>query len=371
MPSEVLGGGVYVVTQGTGPYSINDSLAQNLSSQPWAGTVSPEIFSLGTLRGAPVVVRGVDPVAFLRIEGASSAPPLFLPAPWALAGSGLQARVGVASGDELTRVGSSIPRLDVVPLAGVFRTSPAANDELLIDYGTARFLTGVGPGVYHSLRVQTDDPSALLAFLDARSASVHVTGPGGSVGSIDSAPLPADPRVINLFLRYGLGPLPGDYVAEGIAEASNSVQLVAWGLEVLVLLLVAFGLHAVQARAFADREATVGVLRALGAPGGWRRLRAIRETLPAALAAGLLGSAFGFAAALALPSGAAIVAFGHTVRVTFDPPGLLLVALVVVAVSVLSELLLLQGAMEERPSESIRGSQPVMRPPSLEVVLRE
>jgi ABC-type lipoprotein release transport system permease subunit len=371
VPSQVLGGGVYVVTQGTGLYSINDSLAQNLSSQTWAGTVSPEIFSLGTLRGSPVVVRGVDPVAFLRLEGASAPPSTSLPSAWALAGSGLQVRLGVASGDELTLVGSSISRLDIVPLVGVFRTSTAANDELLVDYRTARFLTGVGPGVYHSIRIRTDDPSALLAFLGARSASVHVTGPGGSVGSIDSSPLPADPRVINLFLRYGLGPLPGDYVAEGITEATNSVQVVAWGLEVLVLLLVTLGLHAVQARAFADRQATVGVLRALGASGGWMRLRALRETLPLAAAAGLLGSVLGFGATLALPSSAAIVAFGHTVRVAFDPLGLLLVALAVVAVSILSELLLLQRAMRERPSESIRGTPAVERPPSLEVVLRE
>ncbi len=371
VPVQVLAENVYVITPGTGPYAINDSLAQNLSVQAWVQGVSPEIFSLGTLLGAPVVIRGVDPAAFLKMEGVASGPPAGLSAPWALAGAALASRLGLVAGQELTLVGSSISRLDLVPLASTFRTSTAANDELLVDYGTARFLTGVGPGVYHSIRVETAQPASLLAFLTARDASVHVGGPGGNVGSIDSAPLPADPRVINLFLRYGLGPLPPDYVAEGIAEASNSVQVVAWGLEILVLLLVALGIHAVQARAFEDRRAAVGVLRALGAPGVWVRLRSIRETVPLAAAAGLLGAGLGFLGATLLTPSAAVVAFGHEVRVAFDLVAFLLAAAAVVAVSVVSELGLLQRAMRERPSESIRGTPAVEKAPSLEVVLRE
>ncbi len=360
-----------MITPGTGPYAINDSLAQNLTAQTWAEAVSPEIFSLGTLGGAPVVIRGVEPVAFLKMEGASGAPPAGLTPPWALAGSGIAARLGLVAGEELTLVGSSISRLDLVPLASTFRTSTAADDELLVDYGTARFLTGVGPGVYHSIRVETAAPAALYSFLATRVASVHVGGPGGTVGNINSAPLPADPRVINLFLRYGLGPLPPDYVAEGIAEASNSVQVVAWGLEVLVLLLVALGMHAVQARAFEDRRAALGVLRALGAPGRWVRLQSVREIAPLAAAEGILGAGIGFLGAALLTPTAAIVAFGHEIRVAFDPIEFLLVAGMIVGVSVVSELGLLQRAMRERPSESIRGRPTLESPPSLEVVLRE
>lgn len=317
------------------------------------------------------MIRGVDPVAFLRIEGASGGPPPDLTAPWALAGSGLASRLGLVDRQELTLVGSSVSRLDLVPLAGVYRASTAADDELLVDYGTARFITGVGPGVYHSIRVETADPSALVAFLQARGASAQVAGPGGTVGPVNSAPLPVNPRVINLFLRYGLGPLPGDYVAEGVTEASNSVQVVAWGLELLVLGMVALGIHSVQSRAFAERRATVGVLRALGAPGGWMGFRASQETVPLAAAAALAGSALGFLGAAVLTPSAAIVAFGHEVRVAFDPLGVATVAGAVFAVSLVSELLLVAHAMRERPSESIRGEALVENPPSLEVVLRD
>lgn len=360
-----------MLTPGTGPYSINDSLAQNLSAQTWAQDVSPEIFSLGTLSGAPVVIRGVDPVAFLGMEGAAATGVANLSTPWALGGAGLASRLGLTVGHDLTLVGSSISRLDVVPLVATFHTTTAADDELLVDYGTARFLTGVGPGIYHSIRVETSQEDALLSFLAARDASVHVGGPSGNVGSINSAPLPTDPRIINLFLRYGLGPLPPDYVAEGIAEAANSVQVVASGLEVLVLLLVALGIHAAQARAFEDRRREVGILRALGASGSWVRLRSVRELLPLAAGAALLGAALGaLGASLATPT-AAIVAFGHEVRVAFDPLTVFVVAAAVVGVSVVSEMVLLEGAIRERPAESLRREPLRSLPPALEVVLRD
>ena len=367
----MLAGDVYVITQGTGPYSINDSLAQNLSAQPWAQVVSPEIFSLGTLDGSAVVVRGVDPTAFLALEDAAWTPPAAWPMSWALAGSGLALRSGAASGDELTLVGSAIPRLDVVPLAGTFRTATAANDELLVDYGTARFLTGVGAGVYHSIRVQTTDPAALLAFLEQRGASAHVTGPGGSAGNANTDALPTDPRVINLFLRYGLGTLPPDYVAEGIAEATNSVQVVAWGLEILVFLLVALGIHAVQARAFEERRAAVGVLRTLGAAGPWVRLRALREMLPLATLASAVGVGLGLGAAMVLAPSAVVLAFGHTVQVGFDPIGLVLGVVAVVGVSGISELGLVGGSLRQRPAEAFRREASRRPAPSLEVVLRD
>ena len=360
-----------MVTQGSGAYSINESLAENLSAQAWAEAVSPEILSLGTLDGVAVVARGVEPSAFLAVEGGRASWPGALPPAWAIAGSGLQARLGLVPGEELTLVGSAVPRLDVAPLVGSFHAGTAADDELLVDYATARFLTGVASGIYHSIRVKTSDPAALVAFLQARGASAHVSGPSGSVGSANTAPLPTDPRIINLFLRYGLGPLPADYLSEGLAEATNSVQVVAWGLEVLVVVLVALGIHAVQARAFADRRATVGVLRALGAPGRWVRLRALREALPLAAAAGLVGGGLGSAAALLLTPNAAIVAFGHEVRVAFDPIEALVVAAAVVALAAISELILLEPALRERPAASLR-REPIRGPPrSLEVILRE
>ena len=60
VPTRILAGDAYVVTQGSGAYSINESLVESLknhTANPWVEIVSPEILSLGTVRGEPVVAR--------------------------------------------------------------------------------------------------------------------------------------------------------------------------------------------------------------------------------------------------------------------------------------------------------------------------
>ena len=369
VPTQVLAGNVYVMTQGTGASSINDSLAQNLTREPWAGLVSPEVFALGTLEGTPVVVRGADASVFVRMEGGQWTQGGSAGPGWAVAGASLRDRLGLSFGQYVTLAGSSIPRLAVASIAGFFRSNTAADDELVVDLSLARFLTGVPAGVYHSIRVETADPAALLSFLSSRGASVHVTGPGGAAGRANTESA-TDPRLINLFLRYGQGTLPLDYLTEGLNEATNSVRVVSLGLIALLGLLVAFGVHAVQARAFEDRKAAMGVLRAIGAGGNWIRARIFLETLPLAILAGVVGAALGFLLASVLAPTSTLRAFGHVVRASFDPLTFLGLVAFVVAVSVLSELLLIGRTLKDRPGESIRESAGTEVPPSLEAVLR-
>src|SRR5439155_1674500 len=73
-PAHILAGDAYLATQGSGAYSVNESLADNLTAQPWARIVSPEILSLGTLHGEPVLVRAANPVALC--SDLPSAPPI-------------------------------------------------------------------------------------------------------------------------------------------------------------------------------------------------------------------------------------------------------------------------------------------------------
>jgi len=369
LPASVLAGDVYVITQGTGRASVNTSLAQNLSAQPWAEAVSPEVFGLTAIGGTPVLVRAADPEAFLRLERGTWVEGGAIGTHWAAAGSGLRARLGLSPGESLTLTGSSIPRLAIVPLSGVFRTPTSADDELLVDYGTAHFLTGVPEGTYHSIRVRTSDRDALLAFLAAVGASVRVSGPSGAVGGANTEPA-TDPRLVNVLLRYGTGTLPLDYVSEALAEATASVRVVAWGIAGLLGLLVALGVHAVQARAFAERRASVGILRALGAGNRWMRLRLLREAAPLAAGAATFGGLLGFAFGILGPPSSVALAFGHAVRPSWDPIPFLLLVLLLTASSLVSQLLLLQGALKARPLESLAdraGGEPA---PSLEVVLR-
>jgi len=331
--------------------------------------VSPEILAFSAVRSEPVLVRGVDLEPFLDIEGASPIPGGSGPAGWALAGASLARRLGLAPGTDVALVGSTVPRLEVVRITGLFDAAGPTADELLVPLDLARSLTGVGTGSFHSIRVRTQDSGTLLAFLASYGASVHVTGPGLPRADVNSDP-PADDRLTNLLLRSGRGAIPRDYMTTGVAEATNSVRVVALGLGVFLGILVASGVHAVQARAFADRRRSVGILRAVGASGAWVRLRGLRETVPLALLAGAAGAGIGVAADRLLRPATSLVLFGHEIQGTADPWTLLAVVAALVAASAVSQLLLVGSALRERPTDALTDRAAAVEPRSLEVVLR-
>ena len=363
LPTQVFTGDVYVITQGSGPIAVNDSLVQNLSAQSWAVLVSPEIFVLTSYQGQPLFVRGVDPAVFLPLDGGSWVEGGTGPGTWAAVGAGLESRLGVALGTYLTLTGSSAPRVAVVPVTGVFRAATSANDELIVPLSVARFFSSVPEHSYYSVRVKTTDVPALLAFLQRYGNAIHVTSPSSAPGALN-------PRLVNQFLLYGTAGLPTSFLAEGLAEATNSMQVAALGLVSLVILLLAFGIHALQARAFADRRAAVATLRALGAGRAWLLRRAALEASPYAVLAGLAGPLPGFVPSPALWSSSALLILGHTVRVSFDPWLFVLLVLVVVAVSLLSQSLLLATTWRDRPGEAARETKSQAPPVSLEVVVR-
>lgn len=369
LPARIVAGDVYLIAQGTGPSSVNDSLLTNLRAQPWAALVSPEILAPGTIRGEAVLVRGADPATFVRMEGGTWVRNATFVDRRVFAGDGIATRLGLVPGSSVTLVGSAQPRIAFARIAGIFRTQTTANDEVVVDFPTARSFTGLGPAFYHSIRVRTADAAALVAFLRTTAASVHVSGPGLPGTDIRSDP-PADARITNLLLRSGLAGLPRDYLSAAIGEAASSVSAVVLGIEALLAVLVAFGIHAVQARAFADRRPAVGVLRAVGAGNGWMRWRILRETIPLALVTGVIGAGAGFLLDAYLNPTGGLFLFGHAVTATLDLGTFFAVAASVVLVSSVSVLVLLQSALRVRPTEAIREQTAVEPAISLEAVLR-
>lgn len=369
IPSQLVAGGAYAIVQGTGPLSVNASLAENLTGQAWAAIVSPEILGLGTLGSEPVVVRAADPDAFFRLEGETLPPPVD-PAPFAFAGAGLADHLGLKAGDTVTAVGSYAPRIAFLRITGTYRTATPANDEILVDEATGRFLTALPWPNYHSIRLATSDPAALLTFLQGFDASVHVSGPGLVRADVNSD-APTDERLANLILRTGQGGSAKDYIATAIGEATTSVRVVVYGIAGLLGILVAFGVHASQARAFADRRMAVGVLRAVGAGNGWMRRRLLVETVPFALLAGGVGGSLGFLLGWLVQPSVDLVLFGHRVPLALDPVTFAAIVLAVVGISIGSALLLLRNTLRVRPTEAIRETPAVAPPESLEVVLRE
>lgn len=369
VPTAILGGEAYVITQGSGAPSVNDSLVENLTVQPWSEAVSPEILSLGTIGDSSVLIRGAEFPSFLSLEGADLVQQGPLPSFGVLAGQGLANRLGLNLGEGLTLEGSSIPRIAIAQLGGVFRSSSAANDELIVPPSIARFLTGVPDHWYHEIRVKTTNPAALVAFLESFPASVHVSGPSGTFGESHSQPA-TDPRLVNLFLRGATGALPPAYLAEALTEATNSIQVVALGLAILIAALVASAVHAVQARGFSERRISIGILRSLGASSRWIATRMIAESLPYTVVAAGLGAVGGaLLVSLAGPTFGLRV-FGHELSAPIDPLVLALLIVVVITFSSLSLFVLVGRALQDRPSEAVRDESEFASARSLEAILR-
>ena len=359
LPTQVFTGNVYVITQGTGSLALNDSLVQNLTTQPWVQRVSPEIFVLTTVRGQPVFARGVEPAPFLAIDQGVWVQGEVTNGTWAAAGASLASRLGLRLGDALTLTGSTNPRVALATVTGIFHTSTSSNDELLVPLSLARFFSGVAPSSYYSIRVETTDVPALKAFLQRYGESLHLAAP---------TPVPSalSPRIVNQLLLHGPAGLSSSFLAEGLAQATNSMEVVALGLTALVILLVSLGIHALQARSFVDRRALVAILKAIGASRTWLARRAMVEILSYAVMASLAGSLVGFLVAGSLWSGSTLLVFGHTVHVAFDPVLFLVLVLLVAATSVVSQLILLAGAMKDRPGEVAREEKSTEPPVSLE-----
>ena len=355
-------------TQGSGRSSINVTLAADLAAQPWAKRVSPEVLVFDTVRGQPVLVRGADADLFVAIEGGTWTDRANLTGDLAYVGQRLAGRLHLALGDAVDLAGSATAALAVVRVAGIFATPSTAGDELVVGFGVARFLAGLRSNLYHTIRVQTSEPSALLGYLGDSPASVYVSGPGVVRADIHSAP-PADERITNLFLRYGSGQIEPSSVPTLLSQGTNSVRVVVLGFALLLALLVGLGVHAVQARAFEDRRPSVGVLRGIGAGGGWLRRRLLVEALPPALAAAILGAGLGLTLSVALAPLTAVVVFGHTVTPTFDAATFVLIVGAVVVASMASNALLLSRVLRQRPLESIQERPSGPRPGSLEARL--
>jgi len=73
---------------------------------------------------------------------------------------------------------------------------------------------------------------------------------------------------------------------------------------------------------------------------------------------------------IVLLRGLDLIVFGHQVPIAFDPVTSALIVLVLVGISMASEVVLLRGALRRRPTESIREALATEPPQSLEAILR-
>jgi ABC-type lipoprotein release transport system permease subunit len=360
----LLGDDVVALTQGSGPTSLTPDLAAALADEPYVAAVSPEVLAPAWLADGPVVVRGVDPVAFAAVEGLALPPvgPSF-----ALAGAGLAERIGLEKGDAVVLGAFVVPKFVEAVVTDVFDAPGPARDELLLPLPAARDLAGLGGDAFHVLRVRAADGDALLAFLRASGASVHVTWRGRLVASVNSDPPGDASPLADLLLRQGRGPIPRDLLTRAVTQATNAVRVAAAGMALAVLALAFLASRATLRRTLAERADRVAVLQGLGAGPRAIRRRLMRELAPAAALAALAGVLAGYAVAALAGVANPFVAFGYAVRPPFDVALAAALFAFVLAAALLAALLEIRPWLRRRPMEA--APSPAARRPSLEEVL--
>lgn len=170
-PSSLLGEEDIVVIgppegQSPGRAEVPARFVGPMRALPFVDAVSPEVFAVIELDGRSTVVRGADVEQFLRIESARLIEGRLPRAPGeALVGTGF-ARVHDIVLDDTLLLPSPLARTAAtVRIVGIFESSRASQDELVVGMDDGRSLAGVSPEHAHLVRVRTTDPRALGAIL--------------------------------------------------------------------------------------------------------------------------------------------------------------------------------------------------------------
>ncbi|MFQ6012491.1 MAG: FtsX-like permease family protein [Thermoplasmata archaeon] len=343
------GPGVYVIGQASTRQPLTEEWAEELRGQPWALTVSPEIYALVGWDGQAVVVRGVQPWPFLAMEGLPSQAPLgptFL-----LLGERLAARLGVGVGDALLLPGSTQPVLVEATVDGVLPAQGAVADEALVDLPRARLLAGLGGTVLTLLRVAVQEIEPLLAYLVSAEREVVVAGDGES--RLVQGGVILDDRIGSLILTNpDLGrELGRTYIGAFAQHSGNSLAVLVLGMEGLTVLLIAVMMASSLTRFWVERRGEVGLFRALGGRGP-AALRLFGGRLLALGVPATAGGLFaGVGIGLLLESTGAYAFLGHALPYALNPSDFLLLGALYLGAFGLVVLLGLAFLLRQRPRD--------------------
>jgi ABC-type lipoprotein release transport system permease subunit len=161
---------VLTLTQTNTNTPILASLAQRLNNEEFIEVASPEIYAFSyilsrkTGKYEPVLVRGVEPANFLKIENAEMQKGDYKDN-FMLAGESVYNRLGLKIGKGITITGSVHPAILEGTLSGIFSSKTSSNDQILIPLASARKLMGLSSEKVLTIRVKTDDEQQLIDLL--------------------------------------------------------------------------------------------------------------------------------------------------------------------------------------------------------------
>lgn len=345
-PAEGLGGeGVVVLTGTSREFNLNHTLYLNLTTQPFVADISPEVIGFTTLKGAPIIFRGVELAPFLRFDGGRLDPDL----PTAddgnidfpdgvIVGTRLATELGLAIGDRILLTGSTTNHFREEWVIGLYTTDSIAGDELLLPMPLARKLADLAADSYLLLRVVPTDTTALFSFLAEQGQAITATtgagnliptpddgsdGDGSTGGAGSEGPGSTEEQLIDLLpvrqVTKARGQTDRSYISLFIEKGAASISLVVIGFLILTGVLVFVGLQSLLSRSVLEKEHQFRLMHTIGAgPAALLRL-VITEVAILAGSATVIGVAAGSGLALLIHKMGWFRVFGHTLAPVIDP----------------------------------------------------
>lgn len=362
------GENVYSITPVSNSDPIKLDLAELLENESWIENVSPEVYAFCIVKDQAVVVRGVEPYSFLRIEKATlmegEIPENFL-----LAGEGISNRLPLERGQPLVLTGSTSPRIIQLSLSGIFKSSSPSNDELLVSLEDGWRISPVGKGSVLSIRVQTDDYDRLVSFLNGTKIPMVVGD--GSTTKVLNTNKTFDSRLATLLFQHpGLGGRKGvAHTSVFIQQAGNSVRAVVLAFIILNSLLIVFGMVAVLARGLIEKRGDMGILSAIGATKGKIRSILLFDLLKISLLASSVGLVFGILLAYLIGSHNLILLFGHGIEPLFSLEMIAMLFLLGMVLSFAICVVIYELLHRKRPLSLILSAEEMEKRRGLEEVL--
>jgi ABC-type lipoprotein release transport system permease subunit len=356
---------------------ISASLAQRLNQEEFIEVASPEIYAFSYVINRkngefePVLVRGVEPENFLKIENAEMKKGDFQNH-FMLIGESLSKRLGLNVGHYVTLTGSILPAILEMTISGIYKSETSSNDQILIPLECARKLMGLSGDNVLTIRVKTEDEDMLIDLLTEEEVSVLVSRQGGISISVNENKTYEEQIAEDLAIKYWdterFKASNESFISTFIQKGSGTVGVVVLGFITLNALLTFIGITAILARGVMERRKDIGILAAIGANKRAIYVVLLKDLLIISIIASGIGVILGFVTAVIVQDMGLIVAFGMTIRPSIDIVLFIVTFLVAILIGCTSGLLASSMIMTQKPSRLISETEEVKEDMKIETL---
>jgi ABC-type lipoprotein release transport system permease subunit len=356
---------------------ISASLAQRLNAEEFVEVASPEIYAFSyiisrkTGNYEPVLVRGVEPANFLKIENGEVIKGDYQ-GHFMLIGEGVSNRLGLKVGHSITITGSIQPAILEMSIKGIFRSETSSNDQILIPLECARKLMGLSSDNVLTIRVKTEDEQRLIDLLTDEEYSVLISRQDGVPISVNHNKTYEEKLAEDLAIKYWdtekFSSSNQSFISTFIQKGSGTVGVVVLGFITLNALLTFIGITAILARGVIERRKDIGILAAIGANKRTIYLILLKDLLIISLIASGIGVLLGFITAVIVQDMGLIVAFGITIQPSIDLLLFMATFIVAIIIGCTSGLLASSLILTQKPSKLISETEEVKEDVKMETL---